>query len=242
MSHDRSETPDDFAYLVSHDLKEPLVGIRLRTQSIRDALENGDGDAALEALEGVETRVQAMARMVDSFFEYARGAESGDGRAVPLDELLDDAMASLGVPAGFRVEWEEDLPMVQGALMQLEHVLHNLVSNAIAHHHRRNGRVTIRGHGETIEVEDDGPGIPVERRERIFDEFHSTRGVGHGVGLTMVRRLIEGRGGSIGVHDGSRGGTLVRFTWPAGPDDDGWSPPGEDGLAAGDVPAIARMA
>lgn len=114
------------------------------------------------------------------------------------------------------------MPIFRAERTPLELTLRNLIGNAIKHHDRADGIITIdaQEHETTIEftVTDDGPGIPTEYHDRIFTIFQTLRPLdeveGSGLGLAIVKKTIESRGGIIVVQSGSGRGATFRFTWP----------------------------
>jgi signal transduction histidine kinase len=105
----------------------------------------------------------------------------------------------------------------------LETVFRNLIENAVKHHHRpAQGRVVIAAQaaGDFVEftVADDGPGIEPEYHERVFDVFQTLRPrdelEGSGMGLAIVKKLVESYGGTITVESTGEQGSTFRFTWP----------------------------
>lgn len=127
----------------------------------------------------------------------------------------------IDISEGFTFEIADDLPVFDTLKVPLQQVLRNLIQNAIKHHDRPDGHIslTARDTGDFHEftVADDGGGIPRAMQESIFDVF--TRGVtrdevGSGMGLAIVRRTIERLGGTIRVDSKSGEGAAFSFTWP----------------------------
>jgi two-component system, OmpR family, sensor histidine kinase TctE len=103
---------------------------------------------------------------------------------------------------------------IRGDMGAIERVVTNLVQNAIEHGGRH---VTIRVLGTSFEVEDDGPGIPPEERERVFEPFHRLRprSTGTGLGLNLVQQVVERHGGQVTILGAPGGGTIVRVEFPS---------------------------
>jgi signal transduction histidine kinase len=103
----------------------------------------------------------------------------------------------------------ESVRPCRGDASALERVVSNLVQNAIDHGGRH---VTVRVIGSAFEVEDDGPGIPPEERERVFEPFHRLRprSTGSGLGLNLVQQVVGRHGGRVTILGGAGGGTIVR--------------------------------
>lgn len=212
-----------FAGQVSHDLRNPLTAI-LATADLLGA------EPAVRADEAVHQMTTAiseagfrMARMIDEALKVAM--TDGAPRREPTDTaavaqaaitdlriLLDRTGASIEV---------DDLPVVSGNADLLYSVLLNLLTNALKFT-RRDGRAHVRIGAERAErgwrllVDDDGPGIPLERRDRVFalHERGSDDVEGHGIGLATVRRIVEAHGGRCGVDDSPLGGARVWVDLP----------------------------
>lgn len=114
------------------------------------------------------------------------------------------------------------MPVLRTVRAPFEQVMRNLIGNAVKHHHEPRGRVVVRcrelGDQYEFSVIDDGPGIPEEFREKVFQMFHKLRShdevEGTGMGLAIVRRIVESHGGHVVAGETQGGGTTIRFTWP----------------------------
>lgn len=221
---------EEFAYAASHDLRAPLRAIANLSEWLEDDLGpklDADNKHNLQLL---RSRVQRMQRLVDDLLTYSRATRlPHPAQSVGVSKLLDDVVFMLNPPDGFTIDYAKDLPTIHTARAPLEQVLSNLIGNAIKHHDRAAGRVqvTLRDLGEQWEfsVRDDGPGIEPEFHERIFKMFHTLQSrdelEGSGMGLALVKKLVEQWGGRVYVHShrgavaGPAGrGTSFIFTWP----------------------------
>jgi PAS domain S-box-containing protein len=214
---------DDFVYTASHDLRAPLVGVSRLAQWI---LEDDQALAprSRDRLLTIKGRMSRMEGLLDDIRRYARaGQDQGlAGPSVPAADVLRDVLAALDVPAGFSVRAGASLQGVQVGRMPLLQVLHNLIGNAIKHHDRPAGTisVTVLDNGPWLRfmVEDDGPGIPLEYRQAVFEMFRTLRPrdelEGSGMGLALVRKVVGRMGGTCGI-DGPEGrGACFWFDWP----------------------------
>ena len=215
---------DQFAYITSHDLKAPLRGIANLSRWIEEDAAAQLSDESRQHLELLRGRVLRMEALIDAILEYSRvGRVRTQPAAVDVGQLLAEVVDLLAPPPGFRIEAAGTLPTVVTERMRLQQVLMNLLSNAVKHHHRKeNARVVVSaedvGAFVRFRVQDDGPGIPARFHEKIFVLFQTLeprdKVEGTGIGLALVKKIVEGYGGSIAVESEPGRGSAFIFTWP----------------------------
>lgn len=221
---ERSNTDlDAFAFIASHDLKAPLRAVSNMAEWIIEDAEGILPEEPLQNLRLLAERTHRMHGLVDDLLEYSRlsRGEAPSPEPVHVEEVLRTAVGFLSTPDGFTVQVEADTPIVATPRLPLERVVQNLVDNALKHHDRHIGEVLVRAEsvqdGIRITVEDDGPGIPPEHRDRVFKLFEtiaSGKTDSNGIGLAAVRRMAEAQGGSIDVESGPGRGTRFVVQWP----------------------------
>lgn len=213
-----------FAYVASHDLKSPLRGIFQISHWIEEDLNNGQIDAIPQHMSLLRGRLRRMERLLDDLLAYSRaGRLEGSVSQVELGKWAQNIFELQAPPEGFRLEVAADLPTFTTLATPLEQVLRNLFTNAIKHHDRPQGLIQLgwRAASKTyyeFSVTDDGPGISPEYQERVYLMFQTLRPrdevEGSGMGLALVKKIVEAYGGTTSiVSDGIRG-TTIRFTWP----------------------------
>jgi signal transduction histidine kinase len=214
---------DDFAYVASHDLKAPLRDIdNLASWIAEDAGDTLPADSKRH-LALLQDRIARMERLLDDLLQYSRA----DRVKPPPEEfevraVIDEALRLVGPREGFEIVVTGDRPTIRTPRVPLAQLLRNLVSNAIKHHHRKQGRITIhvveREALLEIAVTDDGPGIAPEFHERVFRMFQTLRPrdevEGSGMGLAIVKKVVESHGGTVKIESAPGEGTTMRFTWP----------------------------
>ncbi len=213
---------DAFAYVASHDLKAPLRAIdNLATWIAEDAGEVLSEDAR-NHLQLLKQRVERMQRLLDGLLQYSRvGRLNHAPEVVETDRMLQDIVALYDLPPGFVVKVAPHMPTFHTPKAPLEQVLRNLIGNAIKHHDRADGRIAVSGQdaGAYVEftVTDDGPGIPREFHDKIFQMFQTLKPrdevEGSGMGLALAKKTVESHGGTIGVESVKDRGACFRFTW-----------------------------
>ena len=126
------------------------------------------------------------------------------------------------VPPGFSIAIAQDLPTIVSPVVPLELVFRTLIGNALDHHDRTSGRIEISWQDQdpfvTLSVADDGPGIDPPFQDRVFQMFQTLKSKdqsgGSGMGLAIVRKLVEGQGGKIWIESQTEGrGAVFRFLW-----------------------------
>jgi signal transduction histidine kinase len=136
--------------------------------------------------------------------------------------LVREAAELLDRPATFTIEVADDMPVIVTEKVPFAEVIRNLINNAIKHRERDDGRVTVtcRTAGDFVEVSvaDDGPGIDETFHEQIFHMFETLRPRDHveasGMGLALVKKIVEKNGGTIHVESSPGSGATFHFTWP----------------------------
>lgn len=215
--------PDEFALLVSHDLKEPLAGIRgyceILLEDYQDKLD-ADGRRRLDALIQMCDRLGAS---IDSLLRYCRvGKVERPAAEVDLNCVVEDVLQTFRPRIDSRhasVRVVGRLPVVKGDAVLIGEVMANLVSNGLKFNESDGPRVEIGcvpGQVPVIYVRDNGIGIAREHHEEIFTIFrrlHSRRAYeGSGAGLTIVRKIVESHGGRVWLESEPGRGTTFYFT------------------------------
>ncbi|HUF13655.1 MAG TPA: HAMP domain-containing sensor histidine kinase [Longimicrobiales bacterium] len=217
----------EMARQVAHEIKNPLTPIRLAVQHVRRAHEDRrpDFDQILDTnVEEVLKEIDRLSEIARVFARYGAPAEAaGPVQRVRLAPLLSDVArlyAGGETAVRFRTEIEPELPDVLCRADELKEVMINLLENA-REALDGSGNITIAAHARdahvSIEVRDDGPGIPWDLLPRIFEPRFSSRSSGTGLGLAIVRRLVDGWGGSLSVDSVPGQGTSMIVSVPIAP-------------------------
>jgi len=216
---------EQFAYVVSHDLKEPLRMITSYTQLLAEEHQGKLGENADLYINYVVGGAKRMRQLIDDLLEYSRvGRRQEPSEQVDLRKLLDQILWDLNSAihdAGARVEVGE-LPHISGNRTLLRQLFQNLIGNAIKFRGSEPPVVTVRCTGDDsfwqFTVADNGIGIDPRHLDRIFEVFQRlhTRDEypGTGIGLAICRKIVEQNGGTIVAESTPGKGTTFRFTWP----------------------------
>ncbi len=213
---------EQFAYVAAHDLKAPLRAIANLASWLNEDLRDRLTPETSEQLELLRDRVKRMNALIEGLLAYSRiGRAPGSLEEVDTARLLADTIDSVAPPKGFKVKVAPGMPRLVTDRIHLGQVFANLISNAISHHDRHRGRIRVSGSdlGDRCEfdVEDDGPGIAPEYHDKVFKMFQTLKvkdfGGDTGIGLALVKKLVEEHGGSIVLVSGPGRGCRFSFTW-----------------------------
>lgn len=214
---------ESFAYVVSHDLKAPLRGIGHLAQWLSQdyaAVLDPKGQEMLAMLSG---RVKRLDALIDGVLQYSRIGRMHE-TAVPIDlqALIQEIIDLLAPPDTITIDIVTAFPTIVAEKPRLIQVFQNLLSNAIKFMDKSDGRIWLsceeRGEAWVFHVADNGPGIEPQYHERIFhifqtlaprDTYEST-----GIGLALVKKIVEYYGGTIWVESAPEQGSVFSFTLP----------------------------
>ena len=217
---------DEFAHVISHDLQAPLRAISTFSAWLDKDLTGQLRGRAPEYLGLLRQNVTVLGEMIDGVLRYARaGRNEADVERVDVEALVGDVVRLLAPPHA-TVEIQPGLPVLHTECAPLRQVFLNLIGNALKYGACQDAHVVIgsRPSGEFTEffVQDNGPGIPPRLHERIWTLFATFTpaqagdgiGSGTGIGLAVVRKLVDARGGRTWVDSDAGDGAAFRFLWP----------------------------
>ncbi|PQO28192.1 PAS domain S-box protein [Blastopirellula marina] len=217
-----------FTYTVSHDLKSPLITIKGFLGILAEDLESNDQEAIQEDLSIIGSAADGMKQLLDDLLELSRIGRNVKSRStISLPEVVGEAITLL---AGEIESRDADVRCSCGDLaiygdpVQIRQLMQNLIDNAIKHNREPNPLVEISAAQDedfvVVEVADNGPGVAVEFQDRIFQLFDKLdpESGGTGIGLAIVKRIIDFHGGTITLEsDGKGHGCKFILRLPAGP-------------------------
>jgi signal transduction histidine kinase len=211
--------------VASHDLRAPLRGIANLAQWIQDDVGERLDAESRRHMGLLQGRVRRMEALIDGILTYSRaGRRLNKPEPVDTGALLREVIELLAPPPEAMIEVPADMPTVEAERVPLQQVFMNLIGNAVKYTRAQRPdvlvRVTWRDLGDAFEfaVSDNGPGIAPEYHERIWAIFQTLEArdkvEGTGIGLSVVRKLVETRGGRAWVESEPNQGATFRFLWP----------------------------
>jgi PAS domain S-box-containing protein len=212
-----------FAYVASHDLRAPLHAMAQLAEWVRDDITAIASPEAVESLKLLQGRALRLQKLLDGLLAYSRvGQVDSPIEDVDIAALVRDIADVLAPPPGFVIVCAETMPFLRTRRSPILVVLQNLIANGLKHHDRAEGRLTVSAHlvddVAEFRVSDDGPGIPPQFHDRVFEIFQTLRSRDEvdssGIGLSIVKKEVENHGGRIWIESNppERGTTFV-FTW-----------------------------
>ncbi|MBD1892894.1 PAS domain S-box protein [Coleofasciculus sp. FACHB-SPT9] len=212
---------DQFAYIASHDLKAPLRAIATLSEWIEEDLADKLTEDSREHLNLLRGRVHRMEALINGILQYSRaGRVQQQIEAVNVSSLLSEVIELLDPPPEVAIV-VESMPTLQTERVPLQQVFMNLIGNAIKYAKRSDVciQVGVRELGTYYEfsVADNGQGIEPEYHQKIWGIFQRLEArdkvEGTGIGLSVVKKIVESRGGRVWVESAAGAGATFRFTW-----------------------------
>jgi PAS domain S-box-containing protein len=222
LLQERNQELDQFAYVVSHDLKAPLRAIANLSTWLEEDLAELLPEENRHQMELLRSRVYRMEALINGLLEYSRvGRLETAVQTIEVHQLLLEVIDSLSPNPAFTITIAPNMPTLTTKPLLISQVFANLISNAVKHHHRDAGQIqiSVQEHAQFYEfaITDDGPGIHPQHHAKIFTIFQTLKPRDEqentGVGLSIVKKIIETEGGNISLESQLGEGTTFRFTW-----------------------------
>jgi signal transduction histidine kinase len=213
----------NFAYVVSHDLKAPLRAISSLSNWLASDYADKIDEQGQESLTLLVQRAKRMNNLIDGILEYSRvGRIKEELRIMDLGILVNEVIDSLSPPENVSVKIEMKLPTIAIEYVRTYQLFQNLISNAIKHLDKPTGEIKVgcidEGEFYSFYVADNGPGIEAQYFDKIFQLFQTLKPRDEventGVGLTIVKKIVEMYGGRVWVESKIGDGTTFWFTLP----------------------------
>lgn len=219
---------DDFAYIASHDLKEPLRGVNNHARFLEEDYKDLLGEDGKHRIERLLFLTQHMGRLIDDLLQYSRiSREKAESETVDLNDVVGEIIQSYESEE-VEIVVANRLPTLKCSEVQLSQIFRNLIANAIKYNESNKKRVVIdwsqqeslvAGSHTTFSVCDNGIGIDPKFYQEVFKIFKrlhniDTYGGGTGSGLTLTKKIVEKYSGEIWIEQNSPTGTCFCFTLP----------------------------
>ena len=223
LVNQRNQELDQFSHIVSHDLKAPLRGISSLSEWIEEDLGDLLPPDVQKNFELLRSRVTRMNDLINGLLAYARiGYQEALSETFELNELLQEVIDSLEVPPEFTVQLPTQSIRVTANRLLMNQVFSNFISNAVKYHGRPDGTIKITALSQDqsykFSIADDGIGIASKDHDQIFEIFKTLQSQsdekGTGVGLAIVKKIMDRVGGQIDVESELGKGTAFHISWP----------------------------
>ena len=217
----QNEQLNDYAHLVSHDLKSSIRSLSALLTWIKEDCGEKIGEESVGNLNLMEAKIEKMDQFLEDIINYSEiGATGLKSNTIDLNKEVVKIIDSINIPNNISVVVKGNLPVLKADARRLRQVLQNLISNSVNFNNKEVGLVEI-GVEETedlytFSIQDNGPGIPKEYHEKIFNTF-TTLGYQEkstGMGLSIVKRVLDLYGGEIWLESEVTKGSTFYFTIP----------------------------
>ncbi len=218
-----NEELQEYAHIVSHDLKSPLRSINTLVTWIKEDTKGQLDETSVQNFGLIESTLEKMEMLISDVLMYSSvGTKDEEGQMTDVNALLEDLKQILYVPEHISIEILKPMPTVPGDKVKLQQLFQNLISNAVKFNDKKNGRIEIGFHEEQsfyqFMVKDNGIGIKKEYHDKIFKIFQSLNVSkdSTGVGLSIVKKIVDLYGGNVWVESTFGKGTTFYFTLSKG--------------------------
>lgn len=214
---------NDFAYVASHDLKAPLRGIMQLASWVEEDISDIASAETKNHLQLLQSRTARLEKLLDDLLTYSRiGRDSSGVSEVDVKKMVQGLFNLMDPPAGFELKLEQPLPVFTTLETPLEVIFRNLIGNAIKHHDKNNGVILIAVSEQDefyqFTLANDGPAIAEKHQQQIFEMFKTLRPrdevEGSGMGLAIIKKLLDYHGGKISISSAGERGVSFTFSWP----------------------------
>lgn len=212
---------EQFAYITSHDLKAPLRGISSLASFIKEDLETGEIDSVYNHLSILQGRVKRLENLINGILNYSKIGKI-KLQPIDLDSLMREEFKNYQDLDNIRFTTQGKLPMINGDKTQVSQVVSNLIGNAVKYNDKKVCEVCVSCNEKLefyeITFEDNGPGIAPNYHQKIFEVFQTLTDKdtyeSTGIGLSIVKKIIEKHEGTIKVESNGKLGTKFIISYP----------------------------
>ena len=210
-------------YVIAHDLKSPLLNIHAIINLLDRELQDKQTPKTKSYFKVLNDICRSMMNLITGVADYSKaGFEDEAEEDVDLNLVMKEVCKMTHFPPEFNLSIKGQLPVIRGNKTKVLQIFLNLVNNAVKYNHTPSGLIEVSASASEkvclVSVADNGPGVPEELRGKIFDLFRKgsiQKENSQGIGLAVVKKIIEDRGGHIVVEASPLGGANFIFSWPA---------------------------
>lgn len=217
----QNESLNEYAQIVSHDLKSPLRSIHTLVTWIKGEKENVLSEQTQEYISLIEEKVEKMDYLIEGILTFSKiDSYENTDELVDLNEIVENAIRIIDVPQNMKITIAKKLPVKNTNRFRMQQLFQNLISNAIIHNDKAKGSVIIDftedNNTYTFSVKDNGPGISKKFRNKIFHLFesYSSDNKSTGIGLSIVKKIVEKYNGEIWIESEKGIGTTFFIKLP----------------------------
>ncbi|MDT0643818.1 PAS domain S-box protein [Zunongwangia sp. F363] len=215
----QNEKLNDYAHVVSHDLKSPLRNISALLSWTREDFREKLGLESLANLDLMQAKVEKMDHLIESILNYSSIDNTNvSNEKVDLQPLVEDIISMIYVPEHIEVKIKKQLPVIEADNTRIQQLFQNLISNAVNYIDKEKGIVEIdvneKANRYIFSIEDNGCGIPAEHHEKVFKIFSSASNdkKSSGIGLSIVKKILDLYEGNIWLESEPGKGTIFYFS------------------------------
>lgn len=203
----RNDQLNDYAQMVSHDLKSPLRNINTMSTWLNEELGNNASNTATKYMDLIKENTYKMEKLISGILTYSSlDINHFKRKRVDLNKVIEDTLHTLYIPKNTEILLNTDFPVIRGNTYQLQQLFQNLISNAIKHNNKKNKIVELSykelpSHHE-ISIKDNGNGIDLKYHDKIFNTFTTLENAkdSTGIGLSIVDKIIDNYEGEIRIQ------------------------------------------
>ncbi len=218
---ERNQELNDYAHVVSHDLKSPLRNISTLTSWLHEDFGDSISEKANNYMDLMKKSIEKMEDLINGILKYSNvGARNEKSKNIDLDKVLDGIIQYIYLPKNIRIIKENRLPVIKGDSYRLHQLFQNLISNAVKYNDKEEGFVRLgckelKTHYE-FSVQDNGVGIDQKYHEKIFTTFQTLgdSNGSSGIGLSIVKKIVNSYDGEIWLESEVGKGTTFYFKLP----------------------------
>lgn len=210
---------NDYAHIVSHDLKSPLRSMNALVVWLKEDYADVLDEGAQHSLDMLLKKVEKMDHLINGILEYSRiDKVDQQKQSIDLNAIMDDLIDVIYIPEHISISIVSKLPIIQGDTFRLQQVFQNLLNNAVKYNDKEKGLITVscqeKEHFWEFAIADNGPGIAKSYHHKIFQIFQTldTKKEATGIGLSIVKKIVELYEGEIWVESEEKQGTTFYFT------------------------------